>query len=98
MFYYPLQLVGTWFPGGGAMGSEGRPAFVPSEICRFLNNTGERLLQQVFPLFVCEMLLLMEINDVVNLVMVVVTCGILHLKHQADVGLFLTRFDLVAVC
>jgi hypothetical protein len=43
--------VGTWFPGGGAMGSEGRPAFVPSEICRFFNTTGERLLQQVFLLF-----------------------------------------------
>ncbi|XP_024371443.1 vacuolar protein sorting-associated protein 51 homolog isoform X3 [Physcomitrium patens] len=40
------ELVGTWFPGGGAMGSEGRPAFVPSEICRFLNTTGEKLLQQ----------------------------------------------------
>jgi hypothetical protein len=38
------ELVGTWFPGGGAMGFEGRPAFVPSEICRFLNSTGERLL------------------------------------------------------
>lgn len=46
LFVY-WQLVGTWFPGGGAMGSEGRPAFVPSEICRFFNTTGERLLQQV---------------------------------------------------
>ncbi|KAG0580912.1 hypothetical protein KC19_4G210000 [Ceratodon purpureus] len=40
------ELVGTWFPGGGAMGSDGRPAFVPSEICRFFSTTGERLLQQ----------------------------------------------------
>ena len=46
-----MQLVGTWFPGGGAMGSEGRPAFVPSEICRFFNTTGERLLQQVILFF-----------------------------------------------
>lgn len=44
---YSLQTLGTWFPGGGAMGSDGRPAFVPSEICRFFHTTGERLLQQV---------------------------------------------------
>ncbi|XP_024390058.1 vacuolar protein sorting-associated protein 51 homolog [Physcomitrium patens] len=40
------ETLGTWFPGGGAMGSDGRPAFVPSEICRFFHTTGERLLQQ----------------------------------------------------
>jgi hypothetical protein len=29
------------------MGYEARPAFVPSEICRFFHSTAERLLQQV---------------------------------------------------
>jgi hypothetical protein len=41
------QIVGAWFIGGGAMSSEARPAFVPSEICRFFHATGDTLLHQV---------------------------------------------------
>ncbi|CAM6035674.1 unnamed protein product [Sphagnum compactum] len=40
------EVVGTCFVGGGVMGYEARPAFVPSEICRFFHSTAERLLQQ----------------------------------------------------
>ncbi|CAK9202426.1 unnamed protein product [Sphagnum troendelagicum] len=41
------EIVGAWFIGGGAMSSEARPAFVPSEICRFFHATGDTLLHQV---------------------------------------------------
>ncbi|CAM6051231.1 unnamed protein product [Sphagnum compactum] len=40
------EIVGAWFIGGGAMSSEARPAFVPSEICRFFHATGDTLLHQ----------------------------------------------------
>lgn len=44
------QVVGAWFIGGGAMGSEARPAFVPSEICRYFYAVGDRLIRQVLSL------------------------------------------------
>lgn len=37
--------IATSFTGGGARGSEDRPPFVPTEVCRLFRATGERLLQ-----------------------------------------------------
>ncbi|CAM6105319.1 unnamed protein product [Calypogeia fissa] len=40
------ELIGVSFVGGGAMGFEARPAFVPSEICRVFHASGEKLLHE----------------------------------------------------
>jgi hypothetical protein len=52
------QIVGAWFIGGGAMSSEARPAFVPSEICRFFHATGDTLLHQVNSRIIVQFLFL----------------------------------------
>lgn len=41
-------MVGASFVGGGAMGFEARPAFVPSEICRLFYSSGEKFLHEVW--------------------------------------------------
>ncbi|KAG6557704.1 hypothetical protein Mapa_000469 [Marchantia paleacea] len=40
------EVVGASFVGGGAMGYEARPAFVPSEICRLFYSSGEKFLHE----------------------------------------------------
>ncbi|MCO5566355.1 hypothetical protein L7F22_020032 [Adiantum nelumboides] len=39
--------IATSFIGGGTRGPDGRPAFVPTEICRLFRATGEQLLEHV---------------------------------------------------
>ncbi|KAL2622175.1 hypothetical protein R1flu_002380 [Riccia fluitans] len=40
------EVIGASFVGGGAMGFEARPAFVPSEVCRIFFASGEKFLHE----------------------------------------------------
>lgn len=66
--------------GGSARGSEDRPAFVPSEICRLFRATGERLLHQYISMQAQKLSILIKKS--------VATPNWLKYKEPRDVRMF----------